>query len=98
MMVESSIARFKENFRAALIANIHKSYGSIEEFADEKGYTNDQIYEMLDGKFLTIDAFLKLMLDTNWTISFRDHFDHNFKFPDSFTVPTLPEAQMNNFT
>ncbi len=97
-MIEGSIMRFKSNFREALIANIHKSYGSMEEFADEKGYRLEDLAAMMDGKFTTIDEFLKLMLDTNWTISFKDHFDHSFRFPDSFTVPSVSDIQMNNFT
>jgi hypothetical protein len=97
-MVETSIAKFKENFKEALLANIHKSYGSIEEFADDKGYSLDHLNSMLHGNFGTLDEFLKLLLDTNWNVTFTDHFDHNFNFPDSFTIPGVPAIQMNNFT
>jgi hypothetical protein len=97
-MIESSIERFKENFKEALLANIHKSYGSIAEFADEKGYSISQLDAMMNGQFGTIDQFLKLLLDTNWNVTFTDHFDHNFNFPDSFTVPGITPVQMNNFT
>jgi hypothetical protein len=96
-MIDSSIERFKRNFKDALLANIHKSYGSVAEFADDKGYSNEQVFNMLEGNFTNIDQFLKLLLDTNWSVTFTDHFDHNFNFPDSFTVPLLSNDQLNKF-
>lgn len=86
-MVETTIGKFKDSFRETIIANIQKSYGSVEEFADEKGYKLSDLKEMLNGNFRDLDSFLKLLLDTNWTVSFKDHFDHNFKFPETFTIP-----------
>lgn len=96
-MVESTIARFRENFKEAMLANIHKSYGSLEEFADDKNYDLEELKSMLEGQVHNLDSFLKLLLDTNWSVSFKDHFDHNFNFPDSFSLQSNLQ-KINNFT